>query len=328
MERLKAIVRSQEQILSSVVATMLIWFSTGCAISAQPIDWVSELSRVSNSAEAYRALANEAGEYHLGTMFQGIGFHRHRCFVLGTMLGETDHIAQLAEPTEPPDVTGDSAYDMLLFSASLENLALAIRVSLEDTPSQRANTWNRECVGDYNIPAIARVESPDPAATLTSYGHHIHVEGSFEVGFAQRFAAALQQQTDVDTILLSSAGGSLVDAVEVGRLIRDYGLRTSVSGSCLAECALVLMAGLDREIYRGHNRVGFSPPTSPSLNPTEVEAFVRAYLTNMNMEADQVWEWMTSAELSRDENGVYIADYDQLCSALVTTFIVDFGRCW
>lgn len=295
---------------------------------AEALDWSEELHRVSAMAQDYRDAANNAGEFDLGTMFQGIGFHRHRCYVLGQMLGRNEYVADLAESDEPPTVTGHEAYDMLLFSASLENLAHAISRSSEYTPAHRANTWNRECVGEYSIPASAAVVSPDPSATLTFFGHQVAVQGVFDDGFSVRFAAELQQHPSTDTIQLSSVGGSLSDALEVGRLIRERGLRTVISGSCFDECALVFMAGLDREIYRGHNRLGFSAPTSSPLNQEEAEEVVQAYLSAMNMDADRIWAWMTSSELSRDDNGRYIAEFDQLCSHLVTTFIVDFGRCW
>lgn len=63
--------------------------------------------------------------------------------------------------------------------------------------------------------------------------------------------------SEADTIVLHSPGGSVSDALEIGRAIRDAGKRTELRASdvCLSACPYMLAGGTERAVATG-GRVG------------------------------------------------------------------------
>lgn len=77
----------------------------------------------------------------------------------------------------------------------------------------------------------------------------LDVTGTIDPGSAERFAQALAQFGEyVEVIALDSPGGSVNDALEMGRLIREGGFVTSVAAGalCASSCPLVLAGGSER----------------------------------------------------------------------------------
>jgi hypothetical protein len=80
-------------------------------------------------------------------------------------------------------------------------------------------------------------------------GGTLNVTGTIDVGAAERFKTELDSVREyVKTIALDSPGGSVNDALEMGRLIRDGGLGTSVASGalCASSCPLVFAGGKER----------------------------------------------------------------------------------
>ncbi|MBJ3786462.1 hypothetical protein JEQ47_17180 [Devosia sp. MSA67] len=70
--------------------------------------------------------------------------------------------------------------------------------------------------------------------------------GTIDPGSAQRFAEEIAARGEyVSTVLLDSPGGSVNDALEMGRLILERGLATEVQdgGLCASSCPLVFASG-------------------------------------------------------------------------------------
>ncbi|UXN74550.1 hypothetical protein N8D56_05300 [Devosia sp. A8/3-2] len=68
-------------------------------------------------------------------------------------------------------------------------------------------------------------------------------------GAAERFAAEIAAQGEyVQTVLLDSPGGSVVDALAIGDLIHEKGLATEVAAGsfCASSCPIVFASGLER----------------------------------------------------------------------------------
>ena len=68
-------------------------------------------------------------------------------------------------------------------------------------------------------------------------------------GSAADFATAVGQYAEyIKTVALDSPGGSVADALEMGKLIRDKGLATSVAPGalCASSCPLVFAGGSER----------------------------------------------------------------------------------
>jgi len=71
--------------------------------------------------------------------------------------------------------------------------------------------------------------------------------GTIEPGTAERFAAEIAKRGSyVMTVVLHSPGGSVTDALAMGRLIRRRGFATEVEGTCASSCPLVFAGGTER----------------------------------------------------------------------------------
>jgi hypothetical protein len=80
-------------------------------------------------------------------------------------------------------------------------------------------------------------------------GGALTVTGTIMPGSAVTFAAEVESFAEyIKTVALDSPGGSVVDALEIGRLIRDKGFATSVAAGslCASSCPLVFAGGTER----------------------------------------------------------------------------------
>ena len=88
-----------------------------------------------------------------------------------------------------------------------------------------------------------------PLEVKLGSGGTLNVTGTIDVGSAERFKTELESVREyVKTIALDSPGGSVNDALEMGRLIRDVGLSTSVASGalCASSCPLIFAGGTER----------------------------------------------------------------------------------
>jgi len=75
------------------------------------------------------------------------------------------------------------------------------------------------------------------------------VTGTILPGSAESFAAEIDSYGEyVKTVVLDSPGGSVADALAMGRLIRERGFATAVKagGLCASSCPLVFAGGVER----------------------------------------------------------------------------------
>lgn len=78
--------------------------------------------------------------------------------------------------------------------------------------------------------------------------------GTIDPGAAERFAAEVEKRGSyVKTVSLSSPGGSVEDALAIGRLIRDSGFGTRIASGalCASSCPLVFAGGVERQADTG-----------------------------------------------------------------------------
>lgn len=125
--------------------------------------------------------------------------------------------------------------------------------------------------GDPLLPAVERPEiDPDnpayrpldhittPAEQLSEPlsielvgGGVLMLSGTIVPGAANQFAAEIDTRGDyVETVALNSPGGSVEDALSIGRMIRENGFATAVGDGalCGSSCPLVLAGGVERLI--------------------------------------------------------------------------------
>jgi hypothetical protein len=88
-----------------------------------------------------------------------------------------------------------------------------------------------------------------PLEVKLGSGGALTVTGTIMPGSAETFAAAIDSYAEyIKTVALDSPGGSVVDALAMGKLIRDKALSTSVAAGslCASSCPLVFAGGKER----------------------------------------------------------------------------------
>ena len=89
----------------------------------------------------------------------------------------------------------------------------------------------------------------EPLDIALGTGGQLHLRGTFDIGSAERFATEIAARGEyVQTVVLDSPGGSVVDALAIGSLIHEKGLATLVgAGSlCASSCPIVFASGAER----------------------------------------------------------------------------------
>ncbi|WP_417883234.1 hypothetical protein [Vibrio rumoiensis] len=92
-----------------------------------------------------------------------------------------------------------------------------------------------------------------PAASYKAFQsrdrHIVTLSGRFESGESYRFQQFLANHKNTQFILLQSNGGSIKEAMKVGRIIHQKSLNTLVETYCYSSCFVVLMSGQIRYVY-------------------------------------------------------------------------------
>lgn len=301
------------------VATLLTLVAS---VPAHAVDWEEAIRKVSESQRAYREYAVElGGTSWAGTMYNGYMYSEHQCAILGRMLGQAEAIRALEEFDYPPMTPSADVHELLVFSISLENWVAAARKALDATEAQRANIWNLECVGHFGITNGKFVESDAPNADFVVDGGRMSVYGDIEPGFADRFEAALNANPGITEVILGSRGGSVVDALRAGLMIRERGIDTTLHGNCFSACPIVFIAGVERVLWAAPARLGFHQiyvgdgTALPISDP--IYAALRDYLLHMGVEPYTVIGWMQMA----GPEEMYIPKPSEMCGPRVATFV-------
>ncbi|PYE85846.1 hypothetical protein [Pseudoroseicyclus aestuarii] len=85
-------------------------------------------------------------------------------------------------------------------------------------------------------------------------GTVLTLTGSIAPGDAQRLAEALERAEEAPQVVqLNSPGGSVTDALEIGRALREAGAETRMTEGaiCLSACPYVFAAGTERRVAEG-----------------------------------------------------------------------------
>ena len=95
-------------------------------------------------------------------------------------------------------------------------------------------------------------EMPD-RLTMERAGDALTLTGMIEEGDSARFAEALDGAEGLARIRLNSPGGSVQDALKIGRKVREAALSTvmEVDDICLSACPYILAAGVERRLQAG-----------------------------------------------------------------------------
>ena len=146
-------------------------------------------------------------------------------------------LPQLALPSDAPGITeplrpGDQTR----------------RFNPAQLPTREASPNSRPLPNTGDMPSRLLFE------TATWEGRDVMtMTGTIEAGDAERFTEFLERRDTPEVIYLNSPGGSVTDALSIGRQIRDMETETAMSDAdvCLSACPYILASGTAREIPDG-----------------------------------------------------------------------------
>ncbi|MHA6300137.1 COG3904 family protein [Devosia sp. CAU 1758] len=129
----------------------------------------------------------------------------------------------------------------------------------------------------------------------------LSLTGTIDPGAAQRFEDEIAARGEyVSTVLLDSPGGSVDDALEIGRLILERGLSTEVRDGklCASSCPVILASGTERIAGRDA-AIGVHQIYAAALSGTTVDALSVAGVAMADAQ-------LATAEITRhlNESGV------------------------
>ena len=128
--------------------------------------------------------------------------------------------------------------------------------------------------------------------------------GTIRPGTAKAFAAEIAKRGGyVKTVVLHSPGGSVGDALEMGRLIRQKNFSTEVEngGYCASSCPLVFAGGVERRAGDGAAFAinGVAPTADKGMDSVQrVAAECQKYLLEMGIDP---LVWVHAMETPKDE---------------------------
>jgi hypothetical protein len=113
-----------------------------------------------------------------------------------------------------------------------------------------------------------------PAAIAVD-GARMTVRGDFEFGTMRAVRAALDANRQVQLVQLDSRGGRAAEGLALGRLLRERGVATLVTGECSSAC-VTAFAGGERRLIGPGARLGLHSAGGPGANAAGVDAANRS----------------------------------------------------
>lgn len=260
---------------------------------------------------------------HVGTMFNEFRLQEFMCGSLAYLFGKDDIFTRLTHVDEPllkPRMTEEDlnilGIDVIVFS----NRARAAQAALANSPRDRVELWNLNCVGQHEIGrqhAMARIA---PKATFERHGDQVSVLGDIDAGFFERFRIFVEASRGVTTIVLGSGGGSVRDAILTGLFIRKAGLKTTLFADCYSACPLIFLGGVERSIWSPYPRLGFhqvSAEVRPIPLDHEIYTLIANYARSMGANGTHVLSLMHRSKPTE----INYPEVWSLCTVGITTWV-------
>jgi hypothetical protein len=192
-------------------------------------------------------------------------------------------------------------------------------------PLLPARRIDEEQPGSPSLRADLKLKAP-MSFDLVGNGRLMAV-GTIEPGTAERFAAEIAKRGDyVRAIILHSPGGSVSDALAMGRLIRQKRFTTEVENYCASSCPLVFAGGIERRAGEkaaiGVHQV-FAMPKGASAaggladgmdNAQRISAECQRYLRDMGIDLEV---WVHAMETPKEQ--LYYFNADELARLKLAT---------
>lgn len=185
---------------------------------------------------------------------------------------------------------------------------------------------------ERGAPGVRPLGKPDPklaaAMSFDLIGDgRLLATGTIEPGTAKLFAAEIEKRGGyIKTVVLRSPGGSVSDALEMGRLIRKKQFSTEIEAGryCASSCPLLFAGGIERRAGEkaqigvhqvfAVTREGTLTSTAGMADAQRVSAECQRYLREMGVDLEV---WTHAMETPRDE--LYYFKKDELLSLKLAT---------
>ena len=149
-------------------------------------------------------------------------------------------------------------------------------------------------------------------------GGRLLASGTITAGISQSFATEIERHGEyIKTVVLNSPGGSVTDALAMGRLIRERKFATEVEAGkyCVSSCPLVFAGGIarragDRATIGVHqvasmHSAGNAPPRDEMSVAQKISARCQRYLGDMGV---SLQVWVHAMETPHDRLFVFTAE--------------------
>src|ERR1700730_3131498 len=160
-------------------------------------------------------------------------------------------------------------------------------------------------------------------------GGRLMATGTITPGILQSFAAETERHGEyIKTVVLNSPGGSVAEALEMGRLIREKRFATEVEAGkyCVSSCPLVFAGGVDRragdKATIGVHQVAAvrsaanGPPRDEMSVAQNISASCQRYLGEMGV---SLQVWVHAMETPHDK--LFVFKPDELKSLNMVTAV-------
>lgn len=228
--------------------------------------------------------------------------------ITATMMVLALDYAQLHQSPEQAGLTADPAMP-----------ALEVKPSAEPLPSRRD--------GDRRS-APMRKSDGQLAGKMTfdlQSGGRLVATGTIMPGVADLFAAEIEKRGDyVKTVVLHSPGGSVADALKMGRLIRDRKFATEVESGryCASSCPLIFAGGVERRagdkaaigVHQVFTVTEAGVSSGSGDHAQRVSAECQRYLRDMGVDLEV---WMRAMETPKEQ--LFYFKPDELLSLKLAT---------
>jgi hypothetical protein len=157
-------------------------------------------------------------------------------------------------------------------------------------------------------------------------GGKLMATGTITPGISEAFAAEIGKRGDyIKTVVLNSPGGSVTDALAMGRLIRERKFATEVEAGkyCASSCPLVFVGGVerhagDRAAIGVHQVAAISSASAAPRDEMDVAQRISArcqrYLGDMGI---NLQVWVHAMETPHDK--LFVFKPDELTSLNIVT---------
>lgn len=160
-------------------------------------------------------------------------------------------------------------------------------------------------------------DSPDAVTLRVSADENtLEYIGPIVFGVTRRVRAVLDAHPDVTRLRLTSPGGRVVEARDLGEAVAERRLSTVAVGNCASACTVVFMAGRDR-LLAASSTLGFHRYHSP--DPRQEEAEENMQIDRRYFGARGVPEWFVDRAFTTPNNGMWRPSLEEMKVAHVLT---------